>query len=97
MHPAQRADAPRQVAGASHPTFLSRRCRITVKDMKGIRRLLVITGMILLVPALLWLVAGLAGLVPTDAVAMAGTSGLRIIGSVAVAGCLLAAIGSWDD
>lgn len=68
-----------------------------VKDMKGIRRLLVIAGMILLVPALLWLIAGLAGLVPTDAAAIAGTSGLRIIGSVAVAGCLMAAIGSWDE
>jgi hypothetical protein len=63
------------------------------------RRLLrgvLIAGITLLVPAVLWLVGGMLNLVPTEMAAIAGYSGLRVIGSVAVGGCLLAAIGSAD-
>jgi hypothetical protein len=52
--------------------------------------------MLLLVPALVWLLGGMLGLLPTDAATIAGYSGLRVIGSVAVGSCLLAAIGSRD-
>ncbi len=51
----------------------------------------------MLVPSLLWLALGMLGLVPTDAVALGASSGLRTLGSVAVLGCLLAAVGFWDD
>lgn len=57
---------------------------------------LLLAGVVLLVPAALWLLGGMLGLLPTDAAQVAGYSGLRVIGSVAVGGCLLAAIGSAD-
>jgi hypothetical protein len=59
-------------------------------------RALLVAGMLLLVPALVWLLGGMLGLLPTDAATIAGYSGLRVIGSVAVGSCLLAAIGSAD-
>lgn len=59
-------------------------------------RFLLIGGVVLLLPAALWLLGGMLGLFPTDVAQVAGYSGLRVIGSVAVGGCLLAAIGSAD-
>lgn len=57
---------------------------------------LLIAGISLLVPAVIWLVGGMLNVLPTDMAAIAGHSGLRVIGSVAVVGCLLAAIASAD-
>lgn len=65
--------------------------------MTHFRRFLVVLGVTLIVPSLTWLVGGLAGILPTDFVAFAGHSGLRVIGGIAVAGCVLGAIGSWDN
>ncbi len=65
--------------------------------MTHFRRFLVVLGVTLIVPSLTWLVGGLAGILPTDFVAFAGHSGLRAIGGIAVAGCVLGAIGSWDN
>lgn len=57
---------------------------------------LLIAGIALLFPALLWLIGGMLNVVPTEVAAIAGYSGIRVIGSVAVGGCVLAAIGSAD-
>lgn len=59
-------------------------------------RFLLLAGVVLLVPAVFWLLGAMLGLLPIDVAAIAGYSGLRVIGSVAVGGCLLAAIGSAD-
>ena len=58
---------------------------------------LVVVGIVVLVPSLLWLALGMLGLAPTDPLAIGASSGLRTLGSVAVLGCLLAAVGFWDD
>jgi hypothetical protein len=57
-------------------------------------RCLLVAGIAMLVPAVLWLIGGMLNVVSTEMAAIAGYSGLRVIGSVAVGGCLLAAIGS---
>lgn len=57
---------------------------------------LLLVGLALLVPAVLWLIGGMLNMVPTELAAVAGYSGVRVIGSVAVGGCILAAIGSAD-
>jgi uncharacterized membrane protein len=58
------------------------------------RPLLMVVGILILMPSLLWLAFGMLGLAPTDSVAIGASSGLRTLGSVAVLGCLLAAAGS---
>lgn len=63
---------------------------------RGLLRVLRVTGITLLVPAVVWLIGGMLHVVPTEMAEFAGYSGLRLIGSVAVGGCLLAAIGSAD-
>ncbi len=52
-------------------------------------------GMLLI--AILLLAGGLLGLVPLTEATFLGQSGLRSIAGLAVAGCLLAAIGFWED
>lgn len=61
------------------------------------RRWLVRVGLTLVVPSSLYFALGLVGLVPTEPFALGPSSGLRTIASLAVLGCLLAAIGYWDD
>jgi hypothetical protein len=65
--------------------------------LEPVRRALVAIGIVILVPSGFWLTLGMIGLAPTDAVAIGSSPGLRTIGSVAVLGCLLAAIGCWED
>jgi hypothetical protein len=65
--------------------------------LDALRRSLLAVGIVILVPSALWMTLGMLGLAPTDSVAVGSSSGLRTIGSVAVLGCLLAAIGCWDD
>lgn len=69
---------------------------LVVNRRRLIQRVLLLTGLAMLVPAMVWLLGGFLGLLPTDVAAIAGYSGLRVIGTVAVGGCLLAAIGSAD-
>jgi hypothetical protein len=62
-----------------------------------LRRLLVRTGITLLVPSIIYLALGMLGLLPTEPLAVGESSGLKTIASVAVAGCLLAAVGYSDE
>ncbi len=60
-------------------------------------RTMAFVGIGMLLIAILLLVGGLLGLVPLTESAVLGQSGLRSIAALAVAGCLLAAIGFWED
>jgi hypothetical protein len=51
----------------------------------------------MLIPSGFYFALGLLGLVPTAFLAVGSSSGLRTVASVAVAGCILAAIGYWDE
>lgn len=61
------------------------------------RQLLVRGGLAMLIPSGFYFALGLLGLVPTAFLAVGSSSGLRTVASVAVAGCILAAIGYWDE
>lgn len=50
----------------------------------------------LIVAAVLFM-AGLLGILPVFETTIFGQSGLRGLASIAVAGCLLAAIGFWEE
>lgn len=63
---------------------------------KPVSRLLVVVGISLLVPSLLWLIGAISGFLPAGPAAFGGHSGLRGIASLAVGGCLLSAIGAWE-
>lgn len=54
-------------------------------------------GIVLLAIAALLFLGGLTGLVPVFETKVFGQSGLRGLASIAVAGCLLAAIGFWEE
>lgn len=60
-------------------------------------RLMAYIGITSLVIAVLLFGAGLAGLWPIFEIVYFGQTGLRGVASLAVAGCLLAAIGFWED
>ncbi len=62
-----------------------------------VRRLLVRAGIGLTVPSVPFLALAMGGVVNADMFAIGGISGLRTVGSIAVLGCLMAAIGYWDD
>lgn len=63
---------------------------------KIVSRVLVIVGIALLLPSLVWLIGAIIGFLPAEPAAFGGHSGLRGIASLAVGGCLLSAIGAWE-
>ena len=69
----------------------------TTRRVQRLRPALVKTGLCLLVPSGVYFTLGLLGLVPTEFLAVGSSSGLRTVASVAIGGCLLAAIGYWDE
>lgn len=76
--------------------MISAESRATV-TARAARPLLVRSGIALLIPSGCYFLLGILGLVPTEFLAIGSGSGLRTVASVAVAGCLLAAIGYWDE
>lgn len=70
---------------------------ISTSRFAALRRLLARTGIGLVVPSVPLLALAMAGLVRVDMFAIGGISGLRAVASIAVLGCLMAAIGYWDD
>lgn len=73
------------------------KARSTAVTARTARQLLVRSGIALLIPSGCYFLLGILGLVPTEFLAVGSGSGLRTVASVAVAGCLLAAIGYWDE
>ena len=63
----------------------------------AVRRVLVRTGISLIVPSLICLALAMAGILRADIFAIGANGGLRTIAAVAILGCLMAAIGYWDD
>lgn len=63
----------------------------------ALRRLMIRTGIGLIVVSVFVLVLAIAGVMRADSLAVGGNSGLRMIAAVAILGCLMAAIGYWDD
>jgi hypothetical protein len=62
-----------------------------------LRPWLVRIGIGALVPSLIYFVLGLMGLVATEWLSIGANSGLRAVASIAVLGCVMAAIGYWDE
>ena len=65
--------------------------------LAAVRRILVRAGIGLIVPSMSLFALAMAGIVRADMFAIGGNSGLRTIAAVAILGCLMAAIGYWDD
>ena len=61
------------------------------------QKLAVMLGLFILMMALLLFLACLAEVLAFDQFSIGGQSGLRTIAGVAISGCLLAAIGFWDN
>jgi hypothetical protein len=57
----------------------------------------VFTGVCLLVLANLLFIGSLLEVFDLESFALAGHSGLRALAGIAVAGCVLAAVGCWDE
>ena len=68
-----------------------------MKSAELTRRVLIIVGLGLIALSAILLVARASQVLAGDLIAVAGHSGLREIGTVGVAGCLIAAVGSWND
>ena len=71
--------------------------KLDLKNLEDARRILVIIGILLLTVSVVFLVGSLLGLVSMESLAVGQQSGLRTLAGVAVVGCLLAAIGYWDQ
>ena len=61
------------------------------------QKVAVCTGLFLVVLAVLFFIGSLFGVFDLESFIFAGHSGLRTLAGAAVAGCLLAAIGYWDE
>jgi len=51
----------------------------------------------MLVPSSIYGALGMFGLVRTDILAIGATSGIRVLASIAVLGCIMAAVGYWEN
>jgi hypothetical protein len=62
-------------------------------DLSGARRVLVLSGLVMLVAAICLFFARLVGIIPGELLEIFGQSELRTIAGLAVVGCLMAAVG----
>tara|TARA_Y100001970_G_scaffold158196_1_gene193493 strand:- start:7947 stop:8165 length:219 start_codon:yes stop_codon:yes gene_type:complete len=61
------------------------------------QRVVVVLGLLILIIASIFFVGCLGGVLAFDQFSIGGQSGLRTIAGIAISGCLLAAIGFWDN
>ena len=66
-------------------------------NLSGLQKTAVFTGVCLLVLANLLFIGSLLEVFDLESFALAGHSGLRALAGIAVAGCVLAAVGCWDE
>ena len=66
-------------------------------NLSGLQKIAVFTGVCLLVLANLLFIGNLLEVFDLESFALAGHSGLRALAGIAVAGCVLAAVGCWDE
>ena len=64
---------------------------------RRVRQAAIAIGILLIIPAVLIIAAQMLGFVSSDLFAIGSTSGIRVLASIAVFGCLMAAIGYWDQ
>ena len=74
---------------------MERVLKLDLENLEGVRKALVILGILLLAASGVLLVGSLLGIVSMESLAVGQQSGLRTLAGGAVAGCLLAAIGDW--
>ena len=70
---------------------------LNTNSLSRMRRVFAFTGMGLLALALLLFASTLLGISSLDSFAVLGNSGVRTLAGIAVAGCILAAIGFFDE
>ena len=58
---------------------------------------MIVAGTLLIIPAVMIIALQMLGFVRADLFAIGATSGIRVLASIAVFGCLMAAIGYWDQ
>lgn len=63
----------------------------------GLRKALVVSGTLILTLSFILFLGCLIGFLSFETFSFFGNSGLRSLASLAIIGCLLAAIGSWND
>lgn len=68
-----------------------------IEKNKDFRKILVQVGVSILILSLLLFSACLLGLAKFETFSFFGHSGLRSIAAISVIGCMIAAIGYWDD
>ena len=68
-----------------------------MNNLNALQKLAVCTGLCLVVLAVLLFTGSLFGVFDLEPFTFVGHSGLRTLAGIAVAGCLLAAIGYWDE
>lgn len=71
--------------------------KLYLENLSRSRKTLVIVGIIMLAVSGVFLVGSLFGIVSMQSLAIGQQSGLRTLAGGAVVGCLLAAIGYWDQ
>lgn len=71
--------------------------KLHIENLEGARKILVILGILLLVVSGVFLIGSLLGIVSMELLAVGQQSGVRTLAGGAVVGCLLAAIGYWDQ
>lgn len=63
----------------------------------GLRKILFVSGSAILILSFLLFLGCLISFLSFETFSVFGNSGLRSLASIAILGCLLAAIGSWND
>ena len=67
------------------------------KNLHAWKKLTALAGLGVLFVALVLATSCLLGAIPIDTFAVAGQSGIRTLAGISVTGCLLAAIGYWEE
>ena len=70
---------------------------INFKKYVGLRKALLIIGVVAIILSFLLFFGCLVGLLSFETFSILGNPGLRSLASIAVMGCMLAALGSWYD
>ena len=71
--------------------------KLNNEQLQPWQKVAVMAGLLTLLAASMFFVGCLSGILAFDQFSIGGQSGLRTIAGVAISGCLLAAIGFWDN
>jgi hypothetical protein len=68
-----------------------------IEKRAGLCKALLLSGIAILALSFLLFLGCLVGILEFHSFSLFGNSGLRSLASIAIIGCLLAAVGSWND